>query len=228
MALLLWLTACATPVEDDGLVTWSGWVFADGETSEEARFAAGHVTFWPAPFAESEPVAAEQPYEDYAGYWSVALPPTTPVLVRITGEATRPTIWAGDSPTADGNWFAGALFAVSDPWVEAHFERLGLDGDAWLAHLAAGEVLVIGYPANAEVGCEDLRVELVDGTAATTSCWLQSDDGEVAPVVSGELTWFAAHLPAGELRVAFGGAAEEYVAEPGDVVMAWYLSGGAP
>lgn len=226
MYVLLALAACETPVVDDGSVAWSGWVFTGTDTTEAARFSEGAVTFWPAPYTDSAQVAAEQPYEDYPGYWSAALEPGAPVLVRLTSEATRPTVWAGDVPSADGTWFAGALFAVDDAWLEAAFESLGRDGDAWLARALAGEVVVLGYPANADVRCEELVVEPAEGAAVQPTCWRVDDAGEVEVVVTGEVTWFAAHVPAGAVRLVVGGAAEDYVAEAGDVVMAWYLTGG--
>ncbi len=226
MALWTLLWACETPTEADSLVTWAGWVYAGPETVETARLGAGSVTFWPAPFAESEQIAAAQPYEDYVGYWSVDVPPDQPVLVRVVADELHPTVWAGDTPSADGNWFAGALFAVEDGWLEDVFDALGADGDAWVEVLTE-RAIVLGYPASDAIVCEDLTVESDAGVVAP-SCWSVGEEGDVAEVRTGPIDWFAAQVSAGEVRVGIGGASELYVAAPGDVVMAWYLTGVDP
>lgn len=226
----MWLMlplACAEVAEDDGLVSWSGWLYAGAESVEEARLAEGALTSLPEPFNEGEALAGDQPYEGYEGYWDVRVPPEVPVNMRVEGTEARPTVWAGDTPGQSGNWFAGALFVATDVWLAEVLGGLTDDGAAWIAALDAGQVLVLGLPANEALGCEELSITVEGGLAAAPACWSVDDEGVATPVTRGPVTWFLALAPAGEITVEIGTASERYRTEAGDVVMAWYLTEGA-
>ncbi len=216
----MWLlAACTSATSTADTVAWAGWVYTDGQTVEEAKITDGAVTVWPEPPAADGQIAAAQPYPDYPGYWSADVPPSTPVNVRITAPNTRPTVWAGDTPAADGSWFSGALFGASDRWLEDVFDALLVNGDEWVAVPLRGDVLVLGQPVNDEVLCEDL---LVDGVHP--SCWRVGDDGAPEAVQTGPVTWFAASAAPGAVELQLGASVETWYADGGDVVMAWYLS----
>ncbi|GDX81188.1 hypothetical protein LBMAG42_29990 [Deltaproteobacteria bacterium] len=226
----MWLMlplACAEVAEDDGLVSWSGWLYSGPESVEEARLVEGALTAWPEPFTAGEEREGEQPYDDYAGYWEVRVPADVSVNVRIEGAEARSTVWAGSTPGASGNWFAGALFAAPDVWLQEVLEGLSGEGATWLTALDAGQVLVLGLPANEALGCEALSITGEGGLPAAPACWSVDDEGVATRVTRGPITWFLALAPPGEVVVEIGTATERYRAEAGDVVMAWYLSEGA-
>jgi hypothetical protein len=218
----LWLVlGCGVDEVDTGTVAWSGWVYTDSDTKESSRFTTGNVTFWPDPFTEGGELAGEQAYADYPGYWQVDVPPDTAVNVRITSDDTRPTVWAGDTPSANGNWFAGALFGATDGWLEDRFDTLMGDGDVWVNTADADHVLVLGAPADDTLGCEAFTV-----AGAKPACWSIDEDGVATEVDTGPVTWFAVLAAPGVVSVGIGAATEEWRADGGDVVMAWYLSEG--
>ena len=112
------LLACGTergvrPGADS--VSYGGWVYL-GPPSSEVVFGDGTVTFEP---TGAEPVEATQLYEGYPGYWvAEALPPRTPFQLRLEGEGAYPTVWAGDTPSANGTWLSGALFAAEYAYID--------------------------------------------------------------------------------------------------------------
>lgn len=216
--LLTLLAACEEAAAPSDEVSWSGWVYVDQD--DEHVLTEGAAEFWPE--GAEEPVAAEQPYiDDYPGYWEVFLSPGVPANVHLTGAAERGTWWAGDAPTARGNWFGGALFAVTDAWLRDVFDALGEDEDAWLAASAEG-VVVLGYPADSELGCAQLTVG-----AEVPLCWSVDEAGVIAPAAADTaVTWFLALAEPGEVVVGMAGAEERWTAEAGEVILPWYLSGG--
>ncbi|MSQ01180.1 MAG: hypothetical protein EXR71_04700 [Myxococcales bacterium] len=227
MLLAVLVLGCeAVSEDDDGLVSWAGYVYMDVDAPGEARLAEGNVTFWPVPFVADAQLAGDQPYDDYPGYWEVRVMPAAATLVRITSELTRPTVWAGDAPEVDGNWLSGALFGVTDVWIEDTFDPLAGDGDAWVDIAVRGEVLVIGRPLDDTVECQHLSV-IAGGVEHRPTCWLQDDAGVTAAVSTGPVSWFAASASAGEVVVSWLDASEVYRADAGDVVMAWYLVGAS-
>ncbi len=225
MVVVALLLGCDSVAEDDdGLVSWAGYVYMDVNAPGEERLAEGNVTFWPAPFLADAQLAAEQPYEDYAGYYEVRVEPAGSTLVRITSELTRPTVWAGDAPQVDGNWLSGALFGVTDVWIEDLFDPLMGDGDAWVDVARRDEVLVIGRPLNDAVECQHITIAAADGEHRPP-CWLEDDEGVAVVVTSGPISWFASSAAPGEVVVSWLDASEAYQADGGDVIMAWYLTG---
>lgn len=222
--MLLVVLACDTPEPEPppDSVTWSGWVYASPEVGDETRLEEGFVTAWPEPFT-GDPVAAEQPYADYPGYWQLEVPPSIPLNLRLSGEGIRPTVWAGDSPGASGSWFSGALFAATDAWLEDLFDAVDGDGDAWVDAARQDQVLLVGAPADDSVDCATLEV---NGEPPT--CWVVDADGVVSRVREGVPSLFAAAVGAGDVVVAAGDAEEHYVADGGDVVFAYFFYGTAP
>lgn len=218
LILLSLLGACEEAAAPSDEVSWGGWVYVDQD--DEQVLTDGAVAFWPEGAVEA--VAAEQPYlEDFPGYWEVTLSPGVAVNVRVSGGTERGTWWAGDSPTARGNWFGGALFAVTDAWLLNVLDALGEDEDVWLAAAADG-VLVLGYPANAALVCGDVSIG-----AEPPLCWSVDEQGVTTPGAGEDaVTWFLALAEPGEVVVAVGGAEERWTAEAGEVILPWYLSGG--
>ena len=214
------------PEEDDGLVSWAGYVYMDVDAPGEERLGEGSVTFWPSPFAADGQLPAAQPYEDYVGYWEVRVAPAASAMVRITSDLTRPTVWAGDAPEVDGNWLSGALFGVTDVWIEATFDPLSGDGDLWVDVAERGDVLVIGRPLNDSVECQHLTVT-AGGVEHQPGCWLEDETGAASVVTFGPISWFASSADTGEVVVSWLDGSEVYQADAGDVIMAWYLAGAS-
>jgi hypothetical protein len=230
-ALLLAASCTAAPV-DDGLVTWSGYVYASPQADVlYSRFADGASGDESVQFvadagldgAAAEPVFATEPYEDYAGYWSVDLPPSTRFTVRLS---TSPAaVWRFASPDRDASWFAGALFGAEAEGVDA---LLTLLGESVRAPAESGLVTVIGAPwtgdDEAPWACEDVRV-----AGIVPSCFRVDAEGAVTAVVDGPLSYFVAtSIPAGDVRVESGlGAEETYPLVAGEVGMAYWFNGSA-
>ncbi len=222
LIFLFLLAACGTerglrdaPTE----VTYGGWIY--DSPLYEGVFADGTVTFTlPADVAE-EPVAAEQPYEGYDGYWLATLPPSTPLQLRIAGEGAWPSVWAGDSPGADGAWFAGVVFAADQAYVDAMLLALDLPEGVVPGALADGAVHLWGAPLDgADWDCAAVRVN-----GAAPVCYTVAEDGVATRVTEGPFDLFYAFdLAPGEvvLEDGFGGR-ETWTAAAGELVMAWSL-----
>lgn len=221
IALLL---ACSTTeTTEDELVTWVGYVYGGDTTNADERLDQGKLWF---DMGDSE-IKGEQPYEDYPGFWQFEVPPGVPGNVRIEGSISgvdaRNTVWAADSPTKDGNWLGGSLFAATDRFIEDLFETLGEDGDAWLVSQDSVDVLVVGVPAEPSWHCGEVRLTVVEADY-TPSCWVLNESGEFVAAAGAEpAVVFAAHVPAGDITLQFQSATELYPTQPGDVVLAYFL-----
>lgn len=223
---MLWaVLACALEEESDTGVSWAGWVYAGLETSDDDRLVEGAVTVWAEPF-DGPQLAAAQPFEDYPGYWEAIVPPATPVNVRITSELMRPTVWAGDTPSTEGNWFGGSLYGLTDPELEDIFDALGENGDAWVAAVAAGGVVMLGSPA-AELDCASIALIDGGGSSSPVRCWSADEEGGVAEVTEGAFSFFAVAVSTpGLLSLTLDGVpVESFASDAGDLVMAHYLWG---
>lgn len=222
----LLLLACADergPRDPADVVEYDGYVFA-GPTDTELQLTGGSMVFTP---DEGDVVEATQPFvDDFPGYWRAELPPGTPYTLRIVGDTGYPAVWRGTSPGADGSWFSGALFGADTDQVDAFLEGLDLPVSVVAEPLAGASVAHLwGYPWDAEGW--DCGLLTVNG--ARPVCYLQDpSSGFTTRVESGPLTWFVAlNLPPGEVTVDDGqGASETYVAEAGDMVYAFWFSGG--
>jgi hypothetical protein len=226
------LSACTAAPADDGLVTWSGYVYTSPQSdvlfSASAEGATGDETLEfvadaGADGAAVKPILATEPYDDYPGYWSVDVPPSTPFTVRLSTEPAA--VWRFASPDRDASWFAGALFGAEAEGVDALLMGLG---DSVRSPADSGLVTVIGTPwSGAEEpawACEDVRVADV-----VPACFVVDADGVVTIVQAGPLNYFVAtDIPAGDVRVESGlGAEESYPLVAGEVGMAYWFNGSA-
>lgn len=200
-------------------VSFAGWVYESPSSTEaEAVLADATLTFDVA----GALVAAEQPYEDYPGYWAVALPSAAPFTLRIEGEGLYPSVWAGDAPRSDGSWFSGALFGAEqgflDDWLTTLAEGTGLS----IGPLGGDNSHVWGYPLDGSVwDCAAVRV-----ADERVHCFAVQEDGTLAEVTEGPLDYFFAFdLPPGDIVVDSGlGAVEVYPTTGGELVWAFWLA----
>lgn len=217
------LAGCAaSPAPDDGTIAWSGYVYT-GAAADVPYSAStdpdATLTFTP---DDADPVDATEPYPDYPGYWSVELPASTPLTVRV---GTAPAaVWRADSPDRDASWFSGALFGADPTETDALLAALG---GAQRAPAATGNVTVVGTPYDADAApweCADVRVG-----GQPVECFVVDSDGVVSAVTAGPLDYFVATgVPAGQVEVASGlGAVEVYPLEAGQVGMAFWFNGGS-
>jgi hypothetical protein len=257
------LLGCGGESSDDSAaadeVTWGGFVYVGSGTEKDDRFSTGTITLWEEPFEESgAEVAMEQPYYDnYPGFWQVVAPPQRSVNLRISNEGweapdsgsdsgaadtgtvpmveVRSTVWAGNTPRADGNWLGGALFAATDDWIEALFEAVGEDGDVYVTAVDEPWVRVIGAPADAGWDCAELQIAGrgvgVSPDAGGVQCWGEATpavagiDATYAPISTGQPVLFTALVEPGAFTVSHGIATEHYVADAGDIVVAFNFVG---
>jgi hypothetical protein len=201
------------PLEDE--VSYSGWVY--DSPKYEALVVDGPLTFT---LPDADSVEAVQPYEDYAGYWQATLPRSTPFTLRVEAEGAYPTVWAGDTPGADGSWLQGNLFAGGIEVIDGVLASLDLPDTVTPRALADGAVDVWGVPLDgSDWDCAAVRV---GGTAPF--CFDQGDDGTLTRVADGPFDWFFAFdLPPGDVRVEDGfGGEETYPTQAGDLVLAFW------
>lgn len=200
------------------VVSYGGWVYS-GPPSAEVVLADGALTFTT---AEGD-VEAAQPYADYPGYWLAELPPATPFQLRLEGEGAYPTVWAGDTPGANGSWFAGAVFAAEQAYIDDLLASLDT-GMRSVGALGDGAVHLWGLPNDREAwDCAEVSVQ-----SRGVSCYAFDDAGAIGPVSEGPFDWFFAFdLDAGEVTLDDGtGPTETWTAAPGDLVMALWLEHG--
>lgn len=222
------LTACGAERgvrEPPTAVTYGGWVY--DSLLFEAVLTAGAVTFTVPTEAEpqGEALAAEQPYEASQGYWLVTLPPNVPFELRIEGgEGFYPSVWAGDTPGANGTWFPGAVFGTSIAEVDALLAGLDLPLGVAPGSLGGGAIHLWGRPYDGTGwACETVTV---NGVAPL--CYTLGPDGSLTRVSSGPFDmFFAFDLAPGEIVLEDGfGGAEAWTAVEGDLVMAWWMVHG--
>ncbi|MDP2305422.1 MAG: hypothetical protein Q8P18_05300 [Pseudomonadota bacterium] len=225
--LLSLLAACGAERglrEAPAEVTYGGWVY--DSLLYEAVFADGTLTFTvpTAAAPEGEALAADQPYEGYDGYWLATLPPNVPFALRLLGEGTYPTVWAGDTPGANGTWFAGALFATKVVDVDALLAGLDLPKGLVPGALSAGAVHLWGRPFDGT----DWDCATVTVNGAAPLCYLLEEDGTLTRTEAGPFDmFFAFDLAPGEIVLMDGfGGGEAWTAAEGDLVMAWWMVHG--
>ena len=182
-------------------------------------FTGGTVTFT----LDGTEYAAEEPYDGYPGYWLAAdpLPPSTPFQLDIAGADSYPTVWAGDTPSANGYWLPGYLFAMPPDYWDGLVDGLGLTGGQRPDDVTDGAVHLWGLPLDDDWACEDI---LVNGEAPR--CYTLSDDGVLEAVDEGPVDWFFAFdLEPGDVVLDDGqGGGETWTVEAGSIVMALWLA----
>lgn len=207
------------PAADE--VAFSGWVFeSPASTEDDAVLGDGTLTFQLD--GEDEPVEAEQPYEDYPGYWTATLPAKAPFTLRIEGDGLHPSVWAGDAPGADGSWFAGTLFGAETSFVDDWFAALAEAEGFTVQPLGTDVVHVWGQPLDGSVwDCAAVRV-----AGTRPRCYAVDDTGAMTPVDAGPFDWFFAFdLPPGDVEVDSGlGAVEVYPTTGGELVWAFWFA----
>lgn len=213
----LLLVGCEAEQPSD--VTYGGWVY-DGPSSSETVLADGALTFTVA----GEEVPAEQPYSGYPGYWVATLPPHEPFQLRVESEAAYTSVWAGDTPSANGSWFAGALFTPERVWFDELIASLDLPFGVSPGALSDGAIHAWGLVNEPDAwDCAELTLQ-----GAAVQCFAFDDEGVASRVTSGAFDWFFAFdLAAGEVLLEEGGqVVESWTAQEGDVVMALWLEHG--
>lgn len=211
--LLLWplpaLVGCATlPATDDGLITWSGYVYTGPQA--DVAYTEGGLTFT---LDDADAVEATAPYSDYPSYWSVDVPPSTELTIRVGSDP--PAAWRVVSPETSASWYSGALFGAEATEIDAILAALG-------APERTAAPMVIGNHWDDGWDCADVRV-----AEEPPLCFAVDEDGVVTPVDSGDFSYFVApEVPVGAVVVdsGLGGAATYDLAE-GDVGMAFWFVG---
>ncbi len=206
---LLPLAACAEPVVvDDGLVTWSGYVYTGPQA--DVAYTDGGVTFTA---DDADPVDATAPYSDYPAYWSVDVPPSTAMTIHV--DSVPRATWRVVSPATGASWYSGALFGADAAEIDSILAALGAPERTTAA-------MVIGNHWDDGWDCADVRV-----ADEPPLCFAVDDDGVVTAVDSGDFSYFVApSVPAGAVVVDSGlGGTATYDLEDGDVGMAFWFVG---
>ena len=218
--LLLFLVACGAgrgqrPAASD--VTFSGWIY-DSPAYEDV-LAEGALSF---ALPSGSPVDTSQPYPSYPGYWSATLPASTSFSMRLTGEGAYPSVWAGDSPGADGSWLPGALFAAEQTYIDDLLLTVTEAMSPAPTALADGAVHLWGMPQDgSDWDCAEVRV-----AGVAPLCFVVADeDGSLTSVTEGAFDWFFAFdLAPGSVVVEDGfGGEEAWPTQAGDLVFAFWM-----
>lgn len=202
-------------------ISWSGYVYASPDTSTGAMVEDGPVSF--VVDGEEEPVEAEQPYENYPGYWSVTLAPGVKTQIELTSAAAWPTVWRATAPETDAAWLGGALVAADTAFMDEFVGALPLGPLTSVDDLADGEVThLLGTPLDDGWDCAQVTV-----AGEPADCFAVGDDGTVTQVDSGSFDYFFAfNLEPGDIVVDSGlGGGDTYSTRGGDWIFALYFQG---
>lgn len=219
----LLLLACASergPRAGDGVAEFDGYIFRGPSAAEEQVLDTGEVVFHTA----DGDLAAEQPFEDYPGYWRVDIPVGVPYELTLRADDAWPVRWAGTAPGGDGAWFSGALFAGDLTLVDELLSTLGPPGHESMDPADTSVTHVVGSAWDAEAwDCARLRVN----DAPATCYAVDAETGIAVEVTEGPLSYFVSlGLPAGPVTVDSGlGGVHTYAAEGGEIVYAFWFQG---
>lgn len=209
-------------------VDWSGYIFADLPADGTALLEAGTLELVD---LDDEAVATGSQSESTPGYWFVEVPVDTEVALRVAGGSQVPTVWRGATPTGDGYWLSGALFAVDQQTSADFFDSL----DGWQGlspdDLADEQVAHLwGQPWDPERWA-GASVQVSDSAGSAPVVLLAIDeDGALIDAGSGPVDYFVApDLAPGPVTLtvtsADGSSLETtWPARGGDLLSAFYVA----
>jgi hypothetical protein len=238
---VLFLTACAEDsalddllsweelAETDDEIKWTGTIYDGPYTGENEVLTGGSVVvedLFGAPIAEGE-----EPYASSEGYWQLTVPPSTDVVLRLTGESMYPTLWQVRTPARSAYWYSGGLFAYSKEVWGAFFEEIAGELETELGDDTCW-VWGVPYDSSAWAGAS-VTISSTDGEEiheATPLLYSVSDAGGMTPAIANAEVdyFFAFDLVAGdvsiEVNVDDGRTLSLFYPDcAGEVVSAWWL-----
>ena len=123
LTLSLLIFACTSePIPVADVTTWQGWVYADIPGDDTPGLEVGAITITDLN-GENETSGAQLD-DGRLAYWTIEVEPNTEVSIRIEGPEHYPTIWRGRTPSTNGYWYSGAMFAVATATFDGFLESL--------------------------------------------------------------------------------------------------------
>lgn len=180
-------------------VTWSGSVYAEGDTGGLVAFDAGSITV-----TDTDGQELAEATQSAQGYWEVRVPRDTEVAVRLEGPASDtggafppvvPTVWRGRTPSGRGYWLNGALIAMNALLIEQLLDQIGLLVSSSPTPLSDGSVAVLYGQPWTPSDWAGARLSVTDGSGADAPvvAFTQNGDGTLSIASDGPLDLFIAY-----------------------------------
>jgi len=227
---MLLLTGCVslTPsTEAPTEVSVQGWISQSPLAAEDEVMATGEVTYFDLNLIEL--TAAEQPFQNYPGYWRATLPADEEYnLVVDGGDGYYPALYRGRAPTGDALSFPifGFNAAQIDPFFESLEEVIGVD-----IHIGTEDLVHVWGTVDPDYAVAGSEIAVYSNDAAVgVFPFFINDDGVLEQSVDDDADYFFAfNLAPGRVTVAFeedGVVTEErYDCLGGEIVSAAYFRG---
>jgi hypothetical protein len=213
-------------------ITWQGTVYDGPYTGENDVLTGGN--FVVEDFSGEVLAEGEEPYTSSPGYWKVKVPPSTDVVLRLSGEGLYSTLWQTRTPARSAYWYSGGLFVYDQEDWSTFFLEVEPDLDT---DLDAGTCWVWGssWDPSEWIGAQvTISSSSTDGKKSiietTPSLFSLSEEGAMTAADSDdEVTYFFAFdVPAGDVTISIAvpdgrSLSLSYPSCDGEVVSAWWL-----
>jgi hypothetical protein len=219
-----------TGVSSPHSVSWAGYVLDGPYNGENDVLTGGDFEV---DGLESDFVAqgTEKDPEGSPGYWSVRVPPDTPVALRISADGMLPTLWEAVTPEHEGLWSTGALFAFRETTWLPIFQQYDGIFRLTVGDLDAEHSWLFGLPLSPD-DWVDAEISVVDGAGVDGRVVALADDGEGALMIANGrpvVEFLAFNLAPGSIEihvVAADGRTLDLVfpARGGEILTPWFLA----
>ncbi len=229
------LTGCIAAPTGAGPVSWAGYVFADPYTSEELLTGGSFEVLelqGGCVLDDADACIVGEESDGTAGYWSVDVPRSTPVALRLQAAGSAPTVWRVTTPRRDAQWLNGGLFTRDLAAIDAFVAELGPPWATAVPLSSSADAWMWGAPLDptAWIGAS-LTLTGGDGAEVAVLALTQADDGAVSvasatdPVDLLLATDIAPGAVTLTVQAADGReAVEAWPAQPGDLLSAVFLA----
>jgi hypothetical protein len=234
LLLLLAMTGCTYLVEQRDLpeqVEWSGYVYAGVPADDVPLLEDGTIEILDRDGAALADAEARQDYENTLGYWTLDVPVDTEVALRLSGADVVSTLWLGTTPTGNGYWLGGALYARGVDETAELFDAL--DGYQGLSpqELSDGEIAhLVGQPWDRDaVAGATWSATDGEGSDAAVVLLVADDEGNLSDAGTGPVDLIiAVNLAPGTVSLQVDAddgrtARAEWPAQGGDLVSAMWF-----
>ncbi len=210
-------------------VTWTGTIYDGPYTGDNDVLTGGSVVVED---LDGQTLAeGEEPYTTYEGYWRLTVPPSTDVVLRLSGDEMYPTMWQVRTPERSALWYSGGLFAYGQEVWGEFFEGIAGELDTTLSEDLCW-VWGVPYDSTDWAGASVTIASTAgkETVEATTQSFSVSEEGVMTPAVANAEVdyFFAFDVAAGDvsidIEVADGRTLSLIYPDcAGEVVSAWWL-----
>lgn len=233
--LALSLSACVAAESTSGPVSWGGYVFADPYVSEDLLTQGSFEVLdleGACLLADDDACIAGSEAESTTGYWTVAVPRSTPVALRLMASGRAPTVWRVTTPRRDAQWLNGGLFTRDLVAVEAFVADLGPPWASAAPLSVSAHAWMWGAPLD-PLAWAGATLTLIDGDGAEVPVLALSQAADGAVSVAGGTDpidlLVATDIAPGVVTLTVQTAdgrevVEAWPAQPGDLLSAVFLA----